>query len=132
MGSKWPESMHCAWPMTGNNPRDGGGGMTYGGAPANEELRAGQQVYEGEPRSAPKTTKGARSHPIDGLPMRRRKRDGAPVFVDDDGLTMANDKFGDTCNLRRKKGTGEGRAKLEEDPHRDGAHRGGMTAAASR
>jgi hypothetical protein len=39
--------------------------------------------------------KGAGSHPIDGSRMRRRKRDGAPVFAGDGGLMMASGEFGD-------------------------------------
>jgi hypothetical protein len=48
--------------------------------------------------------KGAGSHPIDESLMRQWKRDNALMFIDDGGLKMAIDEFGDTCNSRRKKG----------------------------
>jgi hypothetical protein len=79
----------------GRLARDGGGGTTHGGALVDEGLRAGRSKYEGDARIVPDMTKGVGSHPIDGSRMRRRKRDGAPVFAGDGGLMMASGEFGD-------------------------------------
>jgi hypothetical protein len=46
--------------------------------------------------------------------MRRLKRDDAPVFVSDGGLTMVGGEFGDTYSLRRKKGVVRGGTNLKK------------------